>query len=506
MPSMIVCRCACGSAKRATTGCSACATGCCGVPSYAAATSRRHHASFARATSGSLDLVDDVVDLAAERVQRDDPAAPFRRQEQEAVVEARAAVRGLLLAVVVGRHLSERYTPAAVAAGRPRGFGRTGDAVGSGNPAAAVRTRPPGRGAAGRGRRAPTARRASSRGRPAPGAPGTRRRRRRRCGRAPAAAGEHAADLERARATAALPEQRPPRFQQRARAAGLEGHQRAEPRVGLGARDRVLGHAEARQVLLRQVHAALRPVDADVLPEVGVLQRAADRVAGGEVGRRVGAPQAQQQPADGVGRTARVVGEVGEGRVAGRDHVLAERRQQVVERRQRQIVGADRRGELGERRRGRGRTRSDGVQRGAVAVERREPLGRRGVALVGEVVGAAREAIDREHGGARRARQQAGCDGKVFVVAGGHGEGRAAVERGMAVIGRRGRGPGAAAAVRRGCCRWVRTVTVCWPLQRVSTIISGLAKAALPGAGLGPAPPHGTAPTTAAPHPGTVNP
>ena len=53
MPSMIVCRCACGSAKRATTGCSAFATGCCGVPSYAAAISRRHHASFARATSGS---------------------------------------------------------------------------------------------------------------------------------------------------------------------------------------------------------------------------------------------------------------------------------------------------------------------------------------------------------------------------------------------------------------------------------------------------------------------
>ena len=49
-------------------------------------------------------LVDDVVDLAAERVERRDRAAPWRRQEQEAVVEARAALRRLLLAVLVGRH------------------------------------------------------------------------------------------------------------------------------------------------------------------------------------------------------------------------------------------------------------------------------------------------------------------------------------------------------------------------------------------------------------------
>ena len=36
-------------------------------------------------------LVDDVVHLAAERVERGDRAPPLRRQEQEAVVEARAA-------------------------------------------------------------------------------------------------------------------------------------------------------------------------------------------------------------------------------------------------------------------------------------------------------------------------------------------------------------------------------------------------------------------------------
>ena len=54
----------------------------------------RHHASFVRASVRVGDLVDDVVDFAAERVERGDRAPPLRRQEQEAVVEARAALRG----------------------------------------------------------------------------------------------------------------------------------------------------------------------------------------------------------------------------------------------------------------------------------------------------------------------------------------------------------------------------------------------------------------------------
>jgi hypothetical protein len=41
--------------------------------------------------AGVAAFVDDVVDFAAERVERGDRAAPLRRQEQEAVVEARAA-------------------------------------------------------------------------------------------------------------------------------------------------------------------------------------------------------------------------------------------------------------------------------------------------------------------------------------------------------------------------------------------------------------------------------
>ena len=49
-------------------------------------------------------LVDDVVHLAAERVERGDRAPARRRQEEEAVVEARPARGGLLLAVLVRAH------------------------------------------------------------------------------------------------------------------------------------------------------------------------------------------------------------------------------------------------------------------------------------------------------------------------------------------------------------------------------------------------------------------
>src|SRR5687768_7478177 len=55
---------------------------------------------------GVAHLVGDVVDLAAEGVERGDRAAPLGREEQEAVVEARAALGGFLLAVVVGVHRS----------------------------------------------------------------------------------------------------------------------------------------------------------------------------------------------------------------------------------------------------------------------------------------------------------------------------------------------------------------------------------------------------------------
>ena len=54
MPSITVWKCSGGSANSRTMGASACATGCCGVPSNARAISCRHHASLVRATPGSL--------------------------------------------------------------------------------------------------------------------------------------------------------------------------------------------------------------------------------------------------------------------------------------------------------------------------------------------------------------------------------------------------------------------------------------------------------------------
>jgi hypothetical protein len=58
-------------------------------------------------------LVDHVVDLAAEGVERRDRGAARRRQEQEGVVEAGAAARGLVLHVLLGGHVGWR--PAACA-------------------------------------------------------------------------------------------------------------------------------------------------------------------------------------------------------------------------------------------------------------------------------------------------------------------------------------------------------------------------------------------------------
>src|SRR6266536_3006096 len=68
--------------------------------------------------AGVYRLVDDVVDLAAERVERRDGASAFGRQEQEAVIEARAALRRFLLAVLVGGHCS---APILAASSRRRG-------------------------------------------------------------------------------------------------------------------------------------------------------------------------------------------------------------------------------------------------------------------------------------------------------------------------------------------------------------------------------------------------
>jgi hypothetical protein len=49
-------------------------------------------------------FIDDVIDFAAEGVERGDRATLVRRQEEKAVVEAGTAAGGFLLAIFVGGH------------------------------------------------------------------------------------------------------------------------------------------------------------------------------------------------------------------------------------------------------------------------------------------------------------------------------------------------------------------------------------------------------------------
>ena len=91
-------------AERRRHGCSAWVTGCVGSPAIEPLDLEPPPGELGGGHRLVADLVDDVVDLAAEGIERGDRAAPFRRQEQEAVVEARAAARRLVLAVLVRRH------------------------------------------------------------------------------------------------------------------------------------------------------------------------------------------------------------------------------------------------------------------------------------------------------------------------------------------------------------------------------------------------------------------
>jgi hypothetical protein len=59
---------------------------------------------FGRCELHVLAFIDHVIDLAAEGVQRGDRSPLRRWQEEEAVIEARTAAGGLLLAVFVGSH------------------------------------------------------------------------------------------------------------------------------------------------------------------------------------------------------------------------------------------------------------------------------------------------------------------------------------------------------------------------------------------------------------------
>ena len=277
-------------------------------------------------------------------------------QEEEAVVEARAAGRGLLLAVFVGGHGAADLRRGGPRARRARQRMRTQSPRSQHGPVAedvAARRRRFYRGCAARPR---TMARISR-----PMRPGQRA-------------------CRAARRTSIIA---------RARCA-LEGHEVAASARRRGPAAISLSvDAEPREVLLRQVDAALRPVDGDVLPEVDELQARADGVGIAQVapGRPCG--RVQQQAPDRIGRAAR-------------SSPSARRRWRSASSRR---PGGRRRGGRGgarwagrgprSRRAGartpgrRGRSpRSIASRRARVAVEPREALGVGRVALVGDVVGA----------------------------------------------------------------------------------------------------------------------
>ena len=333
-----------------------------------------------RARDGRIrHLVDDVVDLAAERVERGDRAAPRRRQEHEAVVEARAALRRLLLAVLVGCHAAalREGTSAWYATAHQSRARSTGRRANTSPSTASMRARM---------RRPPSITADSSR----PRRHGSAR-----------ASGRPATSSARARAVS----------------NAASARQRV---VGPLRGDLRLGDAEARQVFRRHVHAVLPPVDRHVLPEVGQLQARADGVARAHVGGRVRAVQREQDAAHRIGRAPAVVGQVVVGRVAADGDVLPERRHEVVERGERQRVLPDRGGQRRKRRRVGRPPGRDLVERRVVGGKGGEPLRRRRVALVGDVVRRAGEPVDRHDRGAQARRHKPGRHGKVFVMADGH--------------------------------------------------------------------------------------
>ena len=176
------------------------------------------------------------------------------------------------------------------------------------------------------------------------------------------------------------------------------------------------GDAEAPQIVLRKINAPLAPVDGDVLPEIGELQAGADRI--GLRARRVviDPVEVKQQTSDRVRRTRAIVADLGEIGVARLDDILPERGQQRAQRSERQRVRADRAVASDAKGGSTGCLATfDGVEHGAVAVERREALasGVR-VALVGDVVGAARERVDRDDRTAQLRRSEPRCNRESF--------------------------------------------------------------------------------------------
>ena len=205
--------------------------------------------------------------------------------------------------------------------------------------------------------------------------------------------------------------------QQSSRALDFEVHQRGPGVVDAAGIDLPFGHAEALQVLLRQVDATLAPVDGDVLPEVGELQAGADGVRPRHRLLVAAAVQREQQAADRVGRAPAVVAQVSRTiRSAWSSRpVRTPTAGRGIARAAGCVPGSPRRGPAS---RWHGRSRS--VELLPQPGQRAQPFCRRRVTLVGEVVGGAGEAIDRPDGGAQRRRRQQRCNGKVLVVTDTH--------------------------------------------------------------------------------------
>ena len=167
-----------------------------------------------------------------------------------------------------------------------------------------------------------------------------------------------------------------------------------------------------------------RRVHRQVLPEVGQLQRGADRIrlaaarrlrrrrTGGAAGGRPGWPNAGSSRATRRGRRTR-------GCTTSWRKALSRSVSSGRGRRCRRIASAS--GSKTPRQRGDGGAAGcDGVQVGLEGGEVDEALRGRRQAFVGQIVGGARIGVDRPDRGAQRGRAQPGRDGKVLVVVHAH--------------------------------------------------------------------------------------
>src|SRR5690606_7373643 len=186
----------------------------------------------------------------------------------------------------------------------------------------------------------------------------------------------------------------------------------ARPARRDGGADRLGGHARVLQRPQRQVQATASPVDRQVLQEVHQLQPGADRV-GGRPGRLVpSAEEPQHELPHGIGRAPAVVEQRGAVRIAGHAQVLLEGVEQGDERLPRQAMGPRGGEHVADNR------LDTPVRKDVLAQPTKLPqaLVDAGVALVGDVVGMAGEAVDRHDRRTQRRRHEAGGNREILVM------------------------------------------------------------------------------------------